>query len=248
MFCLLRSSYQSVISHKQNWKHCIVNLNDTIPKYLYISLRKYGYLITTLTLRGFCTHRVYERLFYLIQKYCTNLEFIDSFGLPYFFPLGTETRAFSMTFPSSVSDYVTLMKANEHNMIYSTNDSIIQCLDTRNQDFDGFMQSIWQFEIDNHIQRGFCITLRCYINEFVVGSFTLNDCTVASTYAINLMFPVPKCTMEHKRKYLILSVRCCSQLPFGAGYVRFSSVGRVSFIKGCCDLKFVERHIPSFQP
>ena len=40
-------------------------------------------------------------------------------------------------------------------MMFSLHDGILQSVETHGQSLDGFMQSVWQFEISNHIQPGF---------------------------------------------------------------------------------------------
>ena len=214
---------------------------------MYGNLRKYGHLISTLTIRGSCNRRLYEYLYYFVRVYCINLRFISSFEVPHLFPLGPEARAFSIPFPSIASEYSTLQETNERYMMFSTHDGISQSVETHGQSLEGFMQSVWQFEISNHIQPGFSITFCCYINNYCVGSFTLNDFTVASMYAINMMFPIPPCSLCQRRSRLSLCVRCKNQLPFGAGYVRFSSAGRISFLKGLADVNYIDRSVPAYQ-
>ena len=240
-------SFAHVVSQKNLWEHCILNLDDISLECLYGNLRKYGHLISTITLRGSCNRRLCEYLYYFIRIYCKHLLFINCYELPYLFPLGPEARAFSIPFPSSASVYSTLQQTNERYMMFSINDGISQDVETHGQCLGGFMQSVWQFEISNHIQPGFSATFCCYINNFAVGSFTLNDFTVASSYAINMMYPIPCCSLRQRRSCLTLCIRCKNQLPFGAGYVRFSSVGRVSFLKGFADVKYIDRSVPAYQ-
>lgn len=240
-------SFETLVSQKSLWEHCILDLNELSVDCLVGNLRKFGHLISSLTIRGSCSRMLYEYLFYSIQIYCKKLCFIDSFNLPYLFPLGPGARAFSIPFPSVASEYSSLQETNERYMMFATNDGIAQSIETHGVSLSGFMQSVWQFEISNHIQPGFSITFCCYINSYAVGSFTLNDLTVASSYGINMMFPIPCCSLCQRRSHLTLSVRCKTQLPFGAGYVRFSSVGRVSFLKSFGDVDYIDRSVPAFQ-
>lgn len=211
------------------------------------NLRKYGHLIETLTIRGWCNRRLYECLYYFVRVYCIKLRSIYSCEIPHLFPLGPEARAFSIPFPSVASEYSTLQETNERFMMFSSHDGILQSVETHGQSLDGFIQSVWQFEISNHIQPGFSLTFCCFINNFCVGSFTLNDYTAASVYAINMMFPIPRCSLCSRLSHLTLCVRCKDQLPFGAGYARISSTGRVSFLKGLADVNYIDRSVPAYQ-
>lgn len=215
-------------------------------QHIFATIRRYGHLIKCLRIRGHFSVCLKERLFPVINMYCTNLEFIDSFGSPYLLPISNKTTAFSLTFPSCTSNYLTVRDNYDRYLMYSKNDIIIQYMDTYGHDFSTFRQSIWQFEIDNHLRKGFTATFECMINNLVVGSFTIADASIGAIYAINMMYPILKGSLDVGHGYLTLAIRCATQLPFGAGHVRVSSIGRVSFVQCPDDLKKIDSLVPSF--
>lgn len=234
------------MSHPYNWNDCTLDFRFMSSQHIFATLRKYGHLIKSLKIRGSFSACLKERLFLVIKQYCTNLEFVDSFGVPCLFPLSLRTTAFSITFPSCASDYLTVRDHHDRYLMYSKNDSVVQCMDTHGQDFSAFRRSIWQFEIDNHLRDGFTVTFECMINHVVVGSFTISDASTGSIYAINMMYIVPKSSLFTSSGCITLAIRCATQLPFGAGYARVSSIGRVSFVQCSDDLKRIDSMIPPF--
>lgn len=188
-------------------------------------------MISTLVLHGSTSDCDRERLFYVIHKYCPNLQNLNSFGVPYLISVNDKLTSFSLTFPSCVSDYLTLNVLNEKHMMYSPTDCIVQSMEIHNQDLHLFTKSIWQFEIENNVERGFSTSFQCFVNDVPVGAFSLEDGSIASLYSINLLFPIPAIALSRKYHNLTLSIRCVSQLPFGAGYVIISGIGRVTFLR-----------------
>ena len=215
-------------------------------QHIFATIRRYGHLIKSIRIRGFFSLCLKERLLTVINMYCTNLEFIDSYGSPYLFPLSLKTTAFSITFPSCASNYLTVRDHYERYLMYSKNDTIVQYMDTHGQDFSAFRRSIWQFEVENHLRKGYTATFECMINSVVVGSFTISDASTGAIYAINMMYSIPKASLFIQKGYITLAIRCATQLPLGAGYVRVSSIGRVSFVQCSNDLKKIDTLIPSF--
>ena len=215
-------------------------------QHVFTTIRRYGHLIKSIRIRGFFSLCLKERLLTVINMYCTNLEFIDSYGSPYLLPLSLKTTAFSITFPSCASNYLTVRDHYGRYLMYSKNDIIVQYMDTHGQDFSAFRRSIWQFEVDNHLRKGYTATFECMINSVVVGSFTISDASTGAIYAINMMYSIPKASLFIRKDYIALAIRCATQLPLGAGYVRVSSIGRVSFVQCSNDLKKIDTLIPSF--
>ena len=228
---LLWNSYKQCVSHQSLWKHCTIDL-QRVPFLIILSLlQNYGHMISTLVLHGSASACDRERLFYMIHKYCPNLQYLNSFGVPYLISVNDKVTSFSLTFPSCVSDYITLNNLNERYVMYSPTDCIVQSMEIHNQDLHLFSRSIWQFEIENNVEKGFTTSFQCFVNDVPVGSFTLEDSSVASIYTINLLFPVPEHALSKKYHNLTLSIRCKNQLPFGAGYVVISGIGRVTFLR-----------------
>ena len=238
--------FERSVAHPHNWKNCTLDFGSMRTEHVFATLRRYGHLIQCVHICGSLTVCLRERLYQVMRQYCTNLEYVDSFGIPSFFPLSGKTTAFSITFPSCSSDYMTGRRDIDRYLMYSKNDCVVQCMDTHGQDLSAYQQSIWQFEISNHLCDGFSASFECVINSVVVGTFTINDASSGSVYAINLLYSIPKSSICLNHGYISLCVRCATQLPFGAGYARISSVGRVSFLQTPSDLKRINSTVPPF--
>lgn len=171
---------------------------------------------------------------------------MDSFSLPYLIPLTDSVFAFSLSFPSTLSVFLTKGITNERNVVYSAGDCIVQCMDLHGHALDGFTQSIWQFEIENGLHTGYSVTFECRVNNYTVGEFTLQDSSVASTYAINMLYPIPKCAAGANHCCLTLSLVCTTHLPFGSGFVRVSSLGRVSLLKSRDHISVIDPSVPEY--
>ena len=59
-------SFETLVSQKSLWEHCILDLNELSMDCLVGNLRKFGHLISSLTIRGSCSRMLYEYLFYSI--------------------------------------------------------------------------------------------------------------------------------------------------------------------------------------
>lgn len=239
-------SYNQCVSHYSNWNHCVIHLQQLSFPILVSLFQRYGVLVSTLEIRGSASLCDRERLFYVIKKYCVNLEVLDAFSVPYLIVSSSKISSFSISFPSCVSDYSSSNALNERFTMYSDSDSIAQSMEIHNQDLSVFTQSIWQVAIDNHIESGYSISFQCSINNHPCGSFSLMDSTVAEQYKLNLLFPIPEDSLSLEYCKLTLSICCTSSLPFGAGYVTVSKVGRVTFIKDLKSAVNVKADVPSF--
>lgn len=234
------------VSSKYNWESCTIDFSHISFRRAFLLFREYGTLISTLRLRGPVSACTLESLFYVVTKYCPHVCYVDSFSLPYLIPVTDGVFAFSLSFPSTLSVFLTKSIANERNVVYSAGDCIVQCMDLHGHALEGFTQSIWQFEIENGLQTGYSVTFECRINDYVVGEFTLQDSSVASTYAINMLYPIPKCAAGANHHCLTLSLVCTTHLPFGAGFVRVSSLGRVSLLKSRDLTSVIDPSVPAY--
>ena len=242
----LTSRFESIVSLPDNWEHCVLDLRSMTSQRVFATIRKYGELIRTLKIIGPLSILSPRRLYDVIAQYCPNMEFVDVLGIIGFFPLSKKTTAISFPFPSCSSDYLTIRDPRDRFCIYSMNDSVCQNMSTCSQDLSRFGGMIWQFEIENHIREGFSLTFQCIINSFVVGSFSVADATTGRLYAINMYYPLPKIAGFLNTGILSLTIRCASSLPFGCGYVRISSCGRVSFVVDSKDFAKIDPIVPSF--
>lgn len=246
LILFLSISYNKCVSHYSNWNHCFIHLQQVSFPILVSLFQKYGALVSTLEIRGSASLCDRERLFYAIKKYCVNLEVLDAFGVPYVIALSSKISSFSISFPSCVSDYSSSNALNERFSMYSDRDSISQSMEIHNQDLSAFKHSIWQVAIENHILNGYSGSFQCCINGHPCGSFSLMDSTVTEQYKINLLFPIPEDSLSLEYCKLTLSICCTSSLPFGAGYVTISKVGRVTFIKDLNSVMNVKTDVPPF--
>ena len=227
-----------------NWHDCILDFS-AIPLGCAVSLLKeYGSFITTLRLRGTLSPCEMSHMVGVVVRCCPNLKYFDSFCPFSLVPWSTSVCAFSVPFPSATSTYLTAGIHNKAHLFYAAGDTVIQAIP---QGFKcDYAFSIWQFEIDNTVQMGYSVVMVCCINGCPVGEFTLQDSSVADTYAINMLYPVPSFALRANPRSLTFSLRLNTSLPFGAGAVRVSSIGRVSLLKSDDAIRFINPSVPEF--
>lgn len=244
---LIMNSFAEIATCSHNWTHCTIDFNVMDSHCVVTLLQKYGHLIRELKVRGSVSPCLFPSLPERVRQSCPNLQFVDCFGTLSLFPLGSRTRAFSMTFPSALSVFSTVNRLNtSRNTMYSMNDCVMQQMILPSQTLSDFQYSIWQFEIKNHLQKHTTATFNCMMNGIVVGTFSIQDSTVGGMYSISLLFPLPPQRLALDRGYVSLAIQCSTQLPFGSGYVCISSLGRLSLLKSMDDTKYVDPSVPPF--
>lgn len=214
---------------------------------IIISLfKRFGPFISVLELRGFASAALRECLYHVIHTYCVHLKALNTFHVPYLISVTAETTSFAISFPSCVSDYCTLNALNSRNMMYSPNDSIVQSMELHQQDVSSFHSTIWQFTIRSNLHKGYSVSFQCSVNDFVVGTFSIEEHAGVDFYHINMLFEIPPEALSNTFRNLTLSLRCTSKLPFGAGFVTVTSIGRVYFVKNLNTASLVESTVPPF--
>ena len=231
--------------NKTNWNDCTLDFSVISICSAILLLKQYGSYISTIRLRGNVSPCNMKYVMEEITKCCPNLDYFDSFCPFSLVPCIDNLCALSVPFPSATSTYHTESIFNTDRVFYSCGDYVFQSIPMK-QPMLNYTLSIWQFEIENSLQAGFSVTMECCINGWPVGEFMVQDKSVADVYTINMLFPIRPHTFVNNLQYLVLSLRLKNSLPFGAGAVRVSSIGRVSFLKSRDYVSFIDHSVPPF--
>lgn len=238
-------SYLHCISKLHHWDDCTIDMQRTPFNIILNMLKLFGSYISTLHITGAAPSILRNRVHGAIQKYCTHLNALDSFGVPYLISVTGNTTSFAISFPSCASDYHTLNTLNSKNVMYLLGDYIEQTMEIFDQDLSEYTRSIWQISFKNDLVSGVPISFQFRINDNPIYSMQVTT-NGEPFYYLNLSIPIPREALSKRFHNLTLSFCCTSSLSLGSGFVTISSVGRVFLLKASEFYTFVETVVPRY--
>lgn len=114
--------------------------------------------------------------------------------------------------------------------MYAPSDSIVQVMDTCDQDLSAFKFILYQFAFKNELENNSTIKFKFYVNGYKVNSITINP-EETPFYHVKQLVRIPKQALSKEFHKLTLTLSCASLLSFGSGFVTISKIGRVLFLK-----------------